>query len=385
MKPNEGLAKLKQVTIAIIAGQLVVGGAERQLYLLLSRLNSARYKVIVISLHPFCDDYWEQPIRDLGIPLFFVPRAWNPFIRLTKIISILKPYKPDLIQAWHLFASPYAGLAARWLNTASLAGFRDSTHVFRRSKSLSTLALRLTDEMLVNSETTARDLRLLHPSRSDRIISVQNAVLDDFLDRSPARRELSEKFGLDGEKIWIGSIGRFDPKKRFDLLLTALSMLPSSAFQCLLIGDGPEMAHLRAFADRLELRDKVVFTGEVPFAAHLMKGLDLFAFTSLDEGLPNVIMEAGAAGLPVVTWDLPFYRELLTHQQNALLTPAGDLPAFVSALAMLIDDPIMRRDLGNKATETLLSSFGLERMVENMSTLYERMLSLKRSAHKAKP
>src|SRR5215469_4719903 len=95
--------------LAIVAGQLVVGGAERQLFLWLSNLDRAKYNPVVLSLHPGYKDYWEDPIQKLGIPLLFVPPRRNKLFRLLDITAKLRTQRPDLIHGWHLFASPYAG------------------------------------------------------------------------------------------------------------------------------------------------------------------------------------------------------------------------------------------------------------------------------------
>lgn len=361
----------------------MVGGAERQLYLLLSHLIAKRFNIIVLTLHPFCGDYWEERIQALGIPFFQVPQSQNPLVRLFKIISILRPFQPDIIHGWHLFASPYAGLAAKVLKSTSLAGFRGSIRVFNHFRHIGILSIRLTNGLLVNSETTAQRLRDDFPVKSGRIFTVQNAVLDEFLDRSEARARLAKEFNLNPQKTWIGSMGRLDPKKRFDLLLQAVSQMPDESFQCLLIGDGPEMPKLAAQAVALELKDRVFFAGEIPNAAMLLKGLDIFAFTSLDEGLPNVIMEAGAAGLPILTWDLPFYRELLTNHRNALLVPPEDIPAFNSAMLSLLHAPSSRKELGLKARDSILNSFGLDQYIKNMTAVYESLLSPLNSSTKS--
>ena len=95
-----------------MAGQLVVGGAERQLYLWLSHLDRTRFRPVVVTLHPEYGDYWEGPIESLDIPVLRVPRRRNRLWRLAQVVRLLHPFRPSLVHGWHLFASPYAGAAA---------------------------------------------------------------------------------------------------------------------------------------------------------------------------------------------------------------------------------------------------------------------------------
>lgn len=358
--------------VVIIAGQLVVGGAERQLYLWLANLDRTKFVPTVITLHPGHEDYWENPIEELGIPLFRVPQKRLRWMRLIEIYKIIRPFKPDLIHAWHLFSSPYAGIAAKVMSCPSLGSHRDSYNIFKKSGLLGILAMKLTDAMLVNSNTTAERLRTAYPGRSDRIYSVQNAVLDDFLDRSQARKQLTNDFNLDPQKIWIGSMGRLDPKKRFDLLLEAFSRIENESFQLILIGDGPQKGKLVDLSVELGIAKKVCFTGEIPEASRLIKAFDVFTFTSFDEGLPNVILEAGAAGIPIITWDLPFYREVVL-QDRFLVTP-GDVETFASTLTSLLADPQTVSEISFLTRQKIINSFNLEHYIKNMTSLYDSLL-----------
>src|SRR5262249_40076638 len=137
--------------IAIVAGQLVVGGAERQLYLWLSNLDRKRFEPVVVTMQPEPGDYWEEPIRQLGIPLLRVARRANRIARLLKIASALRSYAPELVHAWHLHASPYAGAAAKLLGAkASLGSLRGSFASFQESRFQAKLALWLVDALIVN-------------------------------------------------------------------------------------------------------------------------------------------------------------------------------------------------------------------------------------------
>ena len=362
--------------IAIIAGQLVVGGAERQLYLWLSHLDRERFDPIVLTLHPGHNDYWEDPIRALGIPLITIPHRRIRLVRVLDISRVLLSYNPKLIHGWHLFASPYAGMAAKLLGAKSLGGVRGAFRAFRDHSWESRLTLWLVDAIMANSSSVAEQIKAVWRGRKQIVYTVQNAVEDHASDRLAMRETLSQRFGFFDRCTWLGSIGRLDPGKRFDQLLKALALLSMEEknFHFLLVGDGPERERLERMADELGIRDHLTFTGEVPGASAWLSALDIFCFTSLDEGMPNVAMEAAVAGIPIVSWGVPFMKELLKNGEVSCLVEPEDLTGFKNALVDLIHSPALRNQLGQAARQHVLGSFSLKNFIQQMTSIYEDLL-----------
>lgn len=365
-------------SIAIIAGQLVVGGAERQLYLWLANLDRDRFDPVVLTLHPGHDDFWEKPIRELGIPLFEIPQRANRLARLWQIVGVLRSYKPSLIHGWHVFSGVYAGLAAKILGAKSLAGIR-SSFLHLKSGPETKLMRIFCDAVIANSQAAASDYQEGQRSTKQKVFVVQNAVENNFLDREVARAELIELFSLAPDSIWLVSIGRMEPLKRFDTLIRVCSELNKSEFDyhLVLIGDGPERVKLMSMVKGLGLSEQVTFTGEVPDASRWLPAFDVFCFSSIAEGSPNVVMEAALAGLPIAAWDLPFNREILPEPKFALLAEAGNVQAMLDALVQLITSESLRKNLGTAAQEHIRASFSLYRYVDSMTAVYENILAIK--------
>lgn len=365
------------LNIVIVAGQLVVGGAEQQLYYWLANLDRNRFNPLVITLHPNHNDYWEKPIEALGIPLHRIPQSGNRLWRLWQVIKILKPHRPALIHGWHLFASVYAGLAGKFLRTRSIGGVRNTFQTFESHSLEAKLTLCTVDGLVANSKSTARFLESKVKPGRVRVFAVQNAIQDEFIPRQQIRAQLEKDYKLPPDALWIGSMGRLDPLKHFDWLIKLLYELRVSCppLHFILIGDGPEMPNLKALIESLGISDLVTLTGEVPQASKWLQAFDTFAFTSVDEGMPNVIMEAAAAGLPIVTWQLPFYEELLENEKSALLVKAGDMQAFKEALFSLVNSPEQRQMLGQAARQKIVTNFSLPTFINNMTAVYESILS----------
>jgi len=370
--------RMTPIPVGIVAGQLVVGGAERQLYLWLAHLDRNRFAPVVATLHPDAGDYWEERIESLGIPLLRVPRRRSRLLRLKSLVSLMRPFRPRLLHGWHLFASPYAGAAAACLRApASLGSLRSSYRAYRVHRKQALLTEWLTDGLLVNSHAAASKLDgpgSLRPAR--RIFVVRNAVEDDVADRDSARLRLAKAWGLDPARFWIASMGRFAESKRFDLMGSAVASLRDAGHdvQMVLIGYGDRMEALRSQVDALGLSDRVVVTGSDPEARRWLSAFDLFCFPSMDEGLPNAVMEAAVAGVPVVGWRTDFLEELL-GADGAALVPTGDSRALTEAIGSLIARPIERARLAREGRRRMLTHFGVPRLVEGLTSVYETLLS----------
>jgi glycosyltransferase involved in cell wall biosynthesis len=153
----------------------------------------------------------------------------------------------------------------------------------------------------------------------------------------------------------LAAVGRLVPQKGFDILLRAFAIAARQAPDwCLVIaGDGPQRDALRALAASLGLAERVQFRGVVD-AAGLMRSSDAFVLASRYEGFPNALVEAMAAGVPVVATDCPSGpREITDGGRLGLLVPLGDEPALASAIARIMADPELRRELSAKGREVL--------------------------------
>ena len=150
-----------------------------------------------------------------------------------------------------------------------------------------------------------------------------------------------------GGPVELLFVGRLARQKGLDVLLESLAQLPDAAWRLRIVGDGPERASLESLARRRGLAKRVVFHGwaqreELP---ELYRNSGVFVFPSNDEGMPNVLLEALACGLPVVATRVAGNEQLIT-EQNGILVPPRDPIAFAAALAPLLNDAALRAQMG---------------------------------------
>lgn len=174
----------------------------------------------------------------------------------------------------------------------------------------------------------------------------------------------------------IVAVGRLMPQKNYELLLSAFSKLcrQDVDYTLHIYGQGIYESHLRNYAKRLEIDNKVFFEGFKDDVHSCIKDSDIYVLSSDFEGLPNALMEAMAMGFPVVSTDCPpgGPRMLIEHGVNGLLVPVGDVATLFNAMLKLINNKELKDIMGKNATETLKKYY-----LNNIIDLWEKFLSSK--------
>jgi glycosyltransferase involved in cell wall biosynthesis len=219
------------------------------------------------------------------------------------------------------------------------------------------------------------DLRGFQPGAKNQEPRTENQYED-------AGSRLTLRVPVLGSPPLILSVGRLVEKKGFPDLLLALGLLKRRGyhFRCAIYGEGPLYAELAAMIERLDLRDEVVLPGAVAQRdlIPVFQRADIFAlapFVTEDgdrDGVPNVLVEAMACGLPVVSTAVSGIPELVAHERNGLLAAPHDPEALAGALAALLDDEALRARLGAEARRTVVEHFDLRAAARELTGLFER-------------
>lgn len=195
-------------------------------------------------------------------------------------------------------------------------------------------------------------------------------------------RPHEESAGRNDGRVRLLFVGRLANQKGLGYLLQAIAQLSEEdrrVVELELVGSGPEDETLRSMARELGIRENVRFAGWVP-RSEIVKhyqAADAFVFPSLDEGLPNVVLEAMACGKPIVATDITGNRELVQTGVNGLLVPPADPEALATALDSIMESPDMRVRMGRKSRE-LVGRYSWEHTASRYMELSERIV---RSVH----
>jgi len=217
-----------------------------------------------------------------------------------------------------------------------------------------------------------------------RAVTIYNGVdlhATDPRHREPARREYRQRWGLADDEAAILFVGRIDnsgcsPKQPLMLPKIAAELeklSPAKPWRLLVAGSGPEEPALRRLIERMGMEHRVVLLGwqENPLA--MLHGADIMVQTSLAEGLPRVLVEGHAAGLPAVASDAKGNREVV-GEGTGFLCPPKEPAAFAHHLARLVDSPSLRAVLGQAARRRAESLFDGVSTGQQMVALYDEML-----------
>lgn len=236
--------------------------------------------------------------------------------------------------------------------------------------------LRAVDHVAAVSEQSREDFRRTYAVPESRISTLPIGVhIPERPHREEARRRLLELAGVPADAEILAHIGSFSPEKNHLWLLESFVEIRRErpAVHLLLFGDGPLLPTVRAAVAEHGLEPSVHLLGRHADVSELVAGAELLVLPSRIEGIPGVILEAAAQGVPAVATAVGAMHEAVRDGETGVLVPLDDRPAFVGAVSGLLADPRRRRQMGVAARAYVTESFGMERVVDAFERLYEQL------------
>ncbi len=226
------------------------------------------------------------------------------------------------------------------------------------------------DKVILINTADNRAARWFIPER--KLALINNGIGPiDFFPREEARAFFAEKIGrpIAPHTYLVGTNAELTRNKGIHHLISASGSCAREALT-LIIGEGHERSSLEHSLEKTGLQNAVHLLGFIPDAARYLKGLDIFVLPSLKEGLPYTIMEAMAAGLPVISTQVGGIPDLVEHRKNGLLVRPKDPPALAAALRTLMTQEELKAELSQASPGKIKSKFGLAQMIQNTIALY---------------
>jgi glycosyltransferase involved in cell wall biosynthesis len=189
-----------------------------------------------------------------------------------------------------------------------------------------------------------------------------------------AKEKLKEKLGL-GKGPCVIFSGRFIERKGIDVLLGAWKIVADNAAQrrLILLGDGPLLGEMKTLAKRLGIIDSIDFHGHVHDVPDFLRASDIFVLSSLQEGMPNSLLEAMACGLPPVATRIGGVVDIIRDGENGVLAGAGDIRALAEGLMSLLTDEKFAGTIAGNAVRTIQDIFSLDSLIPQYLELYEKV------------
>jgi sugar transferase (PEP-CTERM/EpsH1 system associated) len=318
------------------------------------------------------------------VPLYELTRRPGNDLRLVlQLAGVLRRARPDVLHT-HSWATLCEGLVAARLAGVPVVvhGEHGTLETRPRNRRIQRWAWQRCDRVLSVSSRLAERMSAEMGFPLERITTIRNGVdlpLFASADRGRGRRAL----GLDPAQLVIGTVGRLVPVKGHETLLHALAQLRDRgrSYQAVIVGDGILRAQLESRVRELGLGGAVHLAGHREQVADALAAMDLFVLPSISEGLSNTILEAMAAGLPVVATRVGGADELVSHGRTGLLVPSGDVDALARALDDVARCADTRAAMGAEGRRLAEREFSLEGMVAN----YERLYHAVRPRHGSAP
>ena len=256
---------------------------------------------------------------------------------------------------------------------AHMHGFLGRTGVLKNQfvEAIAKRLQRRADLVIGGSEHTCSEVRGLGMKK---LRVLPNGIrIPDIASLQHERRCLREAYGIADDTVWIGVTSRLHPGKGHRYLFPAVSELARRGLpvRLLVIGDGDHGPVLMEQVRNLGLEHFVQFTGRVPEVLPYLTALDVFCLPSLKESLSIAVLEAMAAGLPVVTTRVGDFEQLIAQGENGFLVPPEETSPLTDALAALVASSALRTRLGVAGRCTVQERYSLETMVRTLEHYYD--------------
>lgn len=235
---------------------------------------------------------------------------------------------------------------------------------------------RYTYRIITVSEALRQELIAREGLKPERMVTVYNGINPEEFQVTEPREVLRRRLGLPVGAPLVGTVARLVPQKGLSYLIEAAALFPPEEWPFfVVVGDGPLRAELQELADKSGVGSRFVFTGVRHDVPLILGALDLLVLPSVTEGLGLVLLEAMAASLPVVATAVGGVPEVVLDGETGLLVSPGDPAALARAIADLLRVPERARQLGAAGRERVARLFTVERMVGQISALYQEALA----------
>lgn len=365
----------------------VWGGAQKYLFALATSLPQDKYEVFAIV---GVGGILKNKLEEKGVKVFEVnalKRDISLFSELksfAEIYSLVKKIRPDILHFNSPKASGIGSVVARLLllpktvQTVHGWSFNENRNIFSKAiiYFFSWITVLFTDKTIVISKSEkAQALRMPFVSE-DKIVLIKNGINKiNYIDKNVVREALLHRVAMTisdfpKDTLWLGTISELTKNKGLKYVISALSEI-KVPFVFFIIGEGEERDNLENQIFANGLQDKVFLLGFIDIANLYLKAFDVFTLTSVKEGLPYCIMEAGGAGVPVIASNIGGIPDIIDNNKSGILVKKGNVAEIKKAIETLAGNPEKRVEFGNKLKQKIEKEFDIEQMIKKTQSLYK--------------
>jgi glycosyltransferase involved in cell wall biosynthesis len=349
--------------------EYMMGGGQWSLYYLIKHLNKDLFHPIVL-----CPDKGElaEKMRLARAEVLFLNlgriRHFNPLV-LWKLISIMKERGVDIVHTDSSTETFYAGMAARIAGAPLIWHIRVSEREWVLDRILASFSKRL---ILVANALSQRFDWL---NKTGKLVMIYNGIDLEEFDKSPSGLSIRRELSINKDTVLLGCIGRIEERKGQKYIVSAIRDLNN--VKLILVGRGEEgyLKKIKSLCEQFGVSDRVIHIGYRDDIPSLLKEIDILVFPTISgEGFPRVILEAMAAGKPVVATDNAGNPEAVVDELTGYIVPTGDSSALAAKIKELITNKKMGKTMGQAGRKRVEEFFTIQQSVQRIEEVYSDVL-----------
>jgi glycosyltransferase involved in cell wall biosynthesis len=372
----------ERLRILQIVGNAVIGGAENHVLTLVQSLRARGHLVAVVCPRP---GPLVDALLDARVPVHLiehvVPAPDDDYSlslpALWALSALMRRWRPTVVHS-HLYPAHLHGTLAGQLAGVPVLVATAHTLVVRPGDPW---LVALTRGRIIAVSRAAKALLVRAGVPPRRIRVIYNGIAPQYFQDATAQAlTLRQQLGIPTDAPVVGIIARLSAEKGHQAFLylarDVAALYPPARF--VVVGTGPLADELEALAARLGIAERVLFTGARRDITALNHAIDIFALPSREEALPLAVLEAMAAGRPVVASAVGGVPEVVVDGETGFLLRPDDHSGFVRAVATLLDRPALRARMGARGRARVRERFGVDRMVDAVLRYYRTLLAVYR-------
>lgn len=388
--------KEKKIKVLRIINRFNIGGPTFNATFL-TRFLSDEYETLLLgglseedekdSLH-ITEMYDVHPV--LITEMKRTPSIINDYKAYKKICQIIKEFNPDIV---HTHASKAGAIGRRAAVKCKVPVIVHTFHghVFHsyfgktKTKIFKTIESRLAKKstaIIAISEQQKIELSKMHKICADDKISVVPLgfdLLPFYTNKEQNRAIVRERFCIEDDTIAIAIIGRLAPIKNHQLFLDSMGIVLSKTnkkVKIFIVGDGSERSFIEKHVEQLNKKhsNAILMTSWITNIAEFNAGMDLICLTSKNEGTPVSLIEAQAAGVPVITTNVGGVKDIVCHGETGFIVEEQDPKIFANYVLQLLEDEKKRKNMSQNGLSFVRERYHYQRLVEDMDKLYKDLL-----------
>jgi len=358
------------------------GGGERVFAQIINGLPEDRYEAFLATAP---NDAFQKAITVKNCSFFPVDfsNRYNA-ANLLKLTRIIKEHRIDIVHGQgaraEFFARLAAGLSGRKKCVSTVAmpveGYDVGPWKRRLYGAFDRFSEWFVDRFLVVSDILVKSMTQVHGIAPEKVIKIYNGIETDLYrpeNQLDNRHRIRQEFNISDTDVLIGAIGRLVWQKGFEYFIQAIpdlvQALPKSRF--VLIGDGILRQDLENLANNLNIRDRILFTGQRTDIRYTLTALDVVVIPSVLEGFPIVTLEAMAMGKPIVATAIDGITEQIVDGREGILVPPRNTANLTQAIIKIASNPNMADTLGKAARKRVTAEFSVQQMIKATIHVYD--------------